>query len=548
MSSPLPAVALALVFGVLACGHDDRGKATTAQAKAAVTTAIRGTVHGHDGAVPALAHARIVDPRTHDQTEVVVGSDGRFALESPVVGFAVLELTAVDHAQLRIPVVLDGAPLELDVVLGTYVAGDAGLPVSVMSWAGDPDESAPTITAMTRDAGGRLVADIATDAKQLRLQLTNFAGEGRSVDVPGAKHYEYDSGGDYRSIVDAVGGKVHLEIAPGSAPAGVAPKLSFAKPGSTAAAVAALGRHWPIGPTTTEADAVALWTAARNTGDATAKRAAIAMALAVDQREDDKLGSDERALAGALLEGTPLGDTLWVLEPNGLARAVEISGAPAHRALLERVLDEQLGPEAGGMLLMGRLATADAKGDVEQARALFARLSREPYAELGYAQFASAWNPDRKVKAGAAVPSFEGTQLGAGTAKLRSEQLRGKLVLIELWATWCKPCVDSMDELHALHAEHGGKPKAGRPAFEIVSIAMDDDKAAVEDFRKNWPMPWLHVFAGADRELLYATFETAVLPYAVLVDERGTIITAGADLDIEKIRGAIAGHAASAGP
>jgi thiol-disulfide isomerase/thioredoxin len=229
-----------------------------------------------------------------------------------------------------------------------------------------------------------------------------------------------------------------------------------------------------------------------------------------------------------------------------MADAVDVSGSPEHRAKLERVMNEQLGPEASGMLLLSRLAEASTEGDVEQARTVYVRLNKPPYAELGFGELASAWNPDRKLKPGAVLPSFEGNQLGASKDKLRSEQLRGKLVLIELWATWCKPCVDSMEELHALHEELGGKAAGGRPPFEIVSISMDDDPAAVEGFRKTWPMPWLHILAGEDRERLYATFETGVLPFAVLVDERGTILAAGAELDVEQIRGAIAAHASPA--
>jgi thiol-disulfide isomerase/thioredoxin len=127
-------------------------------------------------------------------------------------------------------------------------------------------------------------------------------------------------------------------------------------------------------------------------------------------------------------------------------------------------------------------------------------------------------------------------------APLRSADLAGKVVLIELWATWCAPCVAAMDDLHALHAEFGGDPGPGRPRFEVLSISMDDDVAEVETFRKRWPMPWMHAFAGDRREQLYATFETGTLPFAVLVDERGDILAASTTLAPEDLRALLTEH------
>src|SRR5689334_5621032 len=101
------------------------------------------------------------------------------------------------------------------------------------------------------------------------------------------------------SLIDAEDGKVHIDIPAERTPTGAAPKVVFADPHSTAAIVAGFGEHWPMGPSTTEADARALWDAARTSTDANVKRAATVMALAVEQRSDTQLGAEERALAVA---------------------------------------------------------------------------------------------------------------------------------------------------------------------------------------------------------------------------------------------------------
>ena len=59
--------------------------------------------------------------------------------------------------------------------------------------------------------------------------------------------------------------------------------------------------------------------------------------------------------------------------------------------------------------------------------------------------------------------SFE----GAGGAKESSADLKGKVVLLNIWATWCVPCREEMPQLNALQAELGGE------GFEVAAINID---------------------------------------------------------------------------
>ncbi len=529
---------VAVVWAVSGCAGGSRG------ARGELTR-IEGSVHGHDGRVPTLAHVRVIDAATDAADETEVGKDGSFVLKTRRSGLVWLELTAVDHAQLRVPIVLSGAPIGVQAQLGTYRPGDPKAPVQLMAWAGEPGASEPIVAELHAQPNGTLVADVPTRARKLRVQLGNVAGGGRGINPARASAYEYDGGGDYLGVLPAKDGKVHVELRAGERPTGVAPKLVISPPDSTAAQLAALGPLWPSEPTSTPTDPTPLWARAHATNDATVRRLATAMALTLDRRSDDALAADERALAKTLVESTPFGDSLWGLMPAGVARAADLSGDPEHAKLVDRVLAEQLGPEAGGMVLLGQLAAAHERGDEARAGVLFAKLSREPYAGFGLAEMATAWKPGRKVARGQTLPRFEGNALEAKSTKVGSDALRGKLVLIELWATWCDPCVQGMGELHAVHEEFAGAREGGAP-FEILSISMDEAPADVTKFRERWPMPWLHVFAGEDREKLYATFETATLPYSVLVDEQGTILEESAALEPGKLRGWLAKHTAKA--
>ncbi len=97
-----------------------------------------------------------------------------------------------------------------------------------------------------------------------------------------------------------------------------------------------------------------------------------------------------------------------------------------------------------------------------------------------------------------AAPSFVLPDL-SGKA-VRMQDLRGKVVLLNLWATWCAPCVEEMPTLQALE-----KKMAGRD-FVLLAVSEDEQPKAVG--------PWI-----AQRGFTFP----------VLLDERGQV---GADLGI----------------
>lgn len=112
-----------------------------------------------------------------------------------------------------------------------------------------------------------------------------------------------------------------------------------------------------------------------------------------------------------------------------------------------------------------------------------------------------------------AAPAFELKKLGGGTVRL--EDLRGKVALVDFWATFCEPCRESMPELQAMYARRKG------PDFTVLGVSMDpysDEVGAfVKDLRVSYPI------ALDPENRTRVPWGVRGLPTAVLLDREGRI-------------------------
>lgn len=114
------------------------------------------------------------------------------------------------------------------------------------------------------------------------------------------------------------------------------------------------------------------------------------------------------------------------------------------------------------------------------------------------------------------LPDVAGTRLDGVEERL--SDYRGRIVLLDFWATWCGPCVAALPKLREL--------VAGLPAdrFALVGISGDEELETVTRFIEDEPMPWTnwHVGEGSDLERL---LRIRGYPTYVLADENGKILT-----------------------
>lgn len=153
----------------------------------------------------------------------------------------------------------------------------------------------------------------------------------------------------------------------------------------------------------------------------------------------------------------------------------------------------------------------------------------------------SAQPPERPKLAKKGLPAPEiGLKklIGAPAAELKSlEELRGRVVVLEFWATWCEPCVDGIPARNLLAERFRGQP--------VVFIHItDESEENVREFLKTQRIEgWVAPEAGAE---VFKAFRVFGRPYTVLIDKAGSVASfphAG-DLSAESLMSLLAGQPA----
>ena len=83
------------------------------------------------------------------------------------------------------------------------------------------------------------------------------------------------------------------------------------------------------------------------------------------------------------------------------------------------------------------------------------------------------------------APDFDLVNVAGG--KLKSADIKGKVAVIDFWATWCVPCIQEIPNFNKLHANHDGKG-VQMLAITIESGPLDDIKPKVTELKMQYPV------------------------------------------------------------
>lgn len=116
------------------------------------------------------------------------------------------------------------------------------------------------------------------------------------------------------------------------------------------------------------------------------------------------------------------------------------------------------------------------------------------------------------------APKLSLKDLSGQTQKLSS--LRGKIVVLNFWATWCEPCQVELPRLSTLSQSYAGK----NVQFVAVSIDAAKDREKIEPLLHRLHVD-LDVWTGADADTLEKFGLGEVVPGTMVIDEKGQIVT-----------------------
>jgi thiol-disulfide isomerase/thioredoxin len=162
----------------------------------------------------------------------------------------------------------------------------------------------------------------------------------------------------------------------------------------------------------------------------------------------------------------------------------------------------------------------------ERLQKLLAKLEKSSIPELAALAKQSAVQEQQAEKLKSMPLDLKYTALDGSAVDL--SKLRGKVVLVDFWATWCPPCVAETPKVVAAYEKYHGV------GLEIVGISLDKDKDALQKYVTDNKMPWPQFFDGQGWDNQFAKrFGIDSIPAMWLVGKDGKVVTmdAGGDLD-----------------
>jgi thiol-disulfide isomerase/thioredoxin len=113
------------------------------------------------------------------------------------------------------------------------------------------------------------------------------------------------------------------------------------------------------------------------------------------------------------------------------------------------------------------------------------------------------------------APPFVVTTLSG--QRISMDDLKGKVVLLDFWATWCGPCREALPHMQKIAKKFDGEP------LVVLSVSLDQDEQKWKDFIAKNGMTWLQYFDGGFNGPISKMFAVNAIPHTFTIDADGVL-------------------------
>lgn len=120
---------------------------------------------------------------------------------------------------------------------------------------------------------------------------------------------------------------------------------------------------------------------------------------------------------------------------------------------------------------------------------------------------------------GKVAPNFSAKDMDGDLITL--SDYRGKVVLLDFWATWCAPCVAEIPSVKAAYDKYKDQ------GFVVIGVNLDQDMGKLKQFVSDQGIAWPQVIDGASGGKVSDLYKVQYIPSTFLIDKQGVIQTTG---------------------
>lgn len=128
---------------------------------------------------------------------------------------------------------------------------------------------------------------------------------------------------------------------------------------------------------------------------------------------------------------------------------------------------------------------------------------------------------DKNGFTAAGKPAIDFTYPGLDGKNVSLSDFKGKVVIVDVWATWCQPCLKEVPHMKKLEEEFHGRKDI---VFLAVSVDKESDKAKWEKMIAAEKLPGLHLFANGFSEIA-KSYDISSIPRFMVFDKKGNIVS-----------------------